>query len=180
MSTSSHGGAIQTRPTPQWIILLRHLVGLGALSGLNQVLLFQRFALRDWAIEFAILVAFALLANGLWALFFTAKSRGHFLRDLLRLAWVIFFLVAVGRWITGAMPIGPTATTSPPVRVETAPVNRKIDQLRATNPEFAGLPDDAVVISIHLDYPDVPIEKVASDLGVVLSPGVLERYSKKN
>ena len=41
----------------------------------------------------------------------------------------------------------------------------KLDALRQ-RPEYAGLDDDTIVQAISIQYPEVPVEKIAADLGV--------------
>lgn len=167
---------IRPAAVPKWIILLRHLVGVAILSAVLHFFLFRGTsasagAAVDWALKFSLIAILALIANCAWALFFTTRSKGHFAQNLVRLIWVLVPLVAAGewssvKWRSDAAVVPSTSSTPSMQQQESAGKERKVDELRRLHSRFAGMSDADVLREIARDYPEVPIERIAADLGL--------------
>lgn len=85
-----------------WLVLARHVVGLVIVIGvLNPYLYFSQdtaYAMLWWLVSCATIIGAAALLTALWALFFTARSRGHELSNYLGLHWTLAALILVGTW----------------------------------------------------------------------------------
>lgn len=178
---ASKSNAIALLSVPHWVIFLRHLVGAAIALAAVHVAFYKGVSVSgsaalDWATKLAVIVGFALLVNGAWALFFTARSRGHFSRNLVRLIWVLALLVSLGEWSSvkwtanAAKQAADSANLQSPSASTTPRSERRVDELRRLYPRFAGLSDGEVLRVIASEYPEIPMETIASDLGLQIAP----------
>lgn len=178
---ASKSNALALLSVPHWVILLRHLVGVAIALAAVQVAFYSGVSVSgsaalDWATKLAVVVGFAFLVNCAWALFYTARSRGHFSSNLVRLIWVLALLVSLGEWsslkstVNAPNRAADSANYQAPTASATPASARRVDELRGVYPRFAGLTDGEVLRVIASEYPEIPMETIASDLGLQIAP----------
>lgn len=161
---------------PRWITVLRHGVGIAVVSALLHYPVYggvsiSGSSLIDWGLKLLGALMAALLVAGAWALFFTARSKGMFWGNLVRSAWAIVLLISLGEW-TSTQPSRPSSSASVSNQSEqsaaavTIKRERKVDELRRLHSKLAHLSDAEMLRVVGQDYPDLPMERLAADLGL--------------
>lgn len=169
------GGKTDSLPVPSWIYLIRHLAGVAVASAVLHYVLHRGDSnpdpmVLDWALKLIAVLTFAFVVNGAWAVFFAARSKGHFSENLVRLVWAMALLVALGEGATLRGPSGsPGASLYAGMHqhlAESKAKEWKVDELRRLYPRFTNLSDAEVLRLVAADYPEQPMDRIAADLGL--------------
>jgi hypothetical protein len=79
-----------------YLVLSRHVVGVGVVVLTLPSMLWGRFSLEDWLVVFFALLLFAAVGTGLMALFFTRREAAKSARNFVLLLWVFTGLTMLG------------------------------------------------------------------------------------
>jgi nitrogen fixation/metabolism regulation signal transduction histidine kinase len=89
--------------TPAWLLAMRHAVAMLFVLAATHLEFYTNSGMSEEAwwtlcVKTALIVVVAAVLSGLWALFFTARSRGRISANYVRLMWVLVALIEFGEW----------------------------------------------------------------------------------
>lgn len=111
----------QATLSPLW--LGRHAVGVGLLALVNPLIHFETNPAFVWGMTMLMIIAAAIVATAVFALFFTSKARSAWQRVLVIVLWVLTALWTLGGWSEyQTLRKGSPPTIEPGASVPAAPL----------------------------------------------------------